>query len=314
MNLCAFGAAVAFGLTIAVAQGVGGSAGVTADAGEQAADSSQVQTLASAPRELPEVIVEPVQAVESIDELPVPTFDVSAAVNIACEISDPLDGDDFVRAAGGGTEMRDSFVAGEMPCLSLDDPETNWVVVNKQRAFDPIDWAPDEVVTPQGMPIMNDAKIRPEAAAALEDLNAAVQDAGKGGLGAVSGFRSYESQGPLHAEQAAADPVDAERTSAKAGHSEHQTGLTMDVVACDADGTCSGMDDFGDSAQGKWVAENGWRYGWIVRYESGTEDVSGYAPEPWHLRYIGVEAAIAYHEGGFHTLEDFFDLPAAPSY
>ena len=62
------------------------------------------------------------------------------------------------------------------------------------------------------------------------------------------------------------------------------------------------------------MAENGWRYGFIVRYEPGQTAVSGYDSEPWHLRYIGPQLAAAYHDGGFHTLEAFFGLPAAPNY
>jgi hypothetical protein len=68
------------------------------------------------------------------------------------------------------------------------------------------------------------------------------------------------------------------------------------------------------TAQGAWVAANAWRFGFIVRYEDGQTAITGYEAEPWHLRYIGPELAQVYHDGGFHTLEDFFGLPAAPGY
>ncbi|MBN9195390.1 MAG: D-alanyl-D-alanine carboxypeptidase family protein, partial [Microbacterium sp.] len=74
------------------------------------------------------------------------------------------------------------------------------------------------------------------------------------------------------------------------------------------------LDDLAATPQGAWVAAHAWQYGWIVRYEKGHTDVSGYLPEPWHLRYIGTDLAAAYHEGGFHTLEEFFGLPPAPGY
>ena len=57
-----------------------------------------------------------------------------------------------------------------------------------------------------------------------------------------------------------------------------------------------------------------WEFGWIIRYEDGYTPVTGYSPEPWHLRYIGPELAAAYHDGGWHTLEEFFGLAAAPGY
>ena len=83
-------------------------------------------------------------------------------------------------------------------------------------------------------------------------------------------------------------------------------------MACDAG--CGGLDGFGATRQSEWVAAHAWEYGFIVRYEQVGTPVTGYAPEPWHLRYVGTELAAAYHEGGFHTLEEFFGLPAAPDY
>ena len=85
------------------------------------------------------------------------------------------------------------------------------------------------------------------------------------------------------------------------------------MVACGAGG-CGGLDDLAGTAQGDWVAEHAWEYGFIVRYEEGFTGVTGYVPEPWHLRYVGTDLARHYHEGGWHTLESFFGLPAAPDY
>ena len=71
---------------------------------------------------------------------------------------------------------------------------------------------------------------------------------------------------------------------------------------------CGTLDDLGATAQGQWIVEHAWEFGWITRYEDGFTPVTGYSPEPWHLRYIGPELARAYHDGGWHTLEDFFGL------
>src|SRR5690606_5906481 len=96
------------------------------------------------------------------------------------------------------------------------------------------------------------------------------------------------------------------------GFSEHQTGLSLDVVACS--NGCGEIEAFGGTAESAWIAEHAWEHGFIVRYEDGVSDTTGYVPEPWHLRYIGPALAAAYHESGCHSLEEFFGLPAAPDY
>jgi D-alanyl-D-alanine carboxypeptidase len=79
----------------------------------------------------------------------------------------------------------------------------------------------------------------------------------------------------------------ADQQSARPGFSEHQTGLATDVAACDSG--CGAIESFGGTRQGAWVAANAWRFGFIVRYESGYTSITGYEAEPWHLRYIGPE-------------------------
>jgi D-alanyl-D-alanine carboxypeptidase len=100
--------------------------------------------------------------------------------------------------------------------------------------------------------------------------------------------------------------------SAKAGHSEHQTGLAVDV-SVPAQG-CAIMTCFGETVAGKWVAANSWRFGFIVRYEEETTAITGYSYEPWHLRFVGEALAAEYSENGIHTLEEFWSLPAAEFY
>ncbi len=106
--------------------------------------------------------------------------------------------------------------------------------------------------------------------------------------------------------------AEADRESARPGFSEHQSGMAVDIVPCN--GSCKTLDDVAASPQGAWVRDHAWEFGFITRYAEGRESVSGYEPEAWHLRYIGPELARAYHEGGFTTLEEFFGLPAAPTY
>ena len=71
---------------------------------------------------------------------------------------------------------------------------------------------------------------------------------------------------------------------------------------------------FGETKPGKWLKENSWKYGFILRYENGTQDVVGYEYEPWHFRYVGKDVAATYHESGVRTYEEFVGAPAAPDY
>jgi D-alanyl-D-alanine carboxypeptidase len=62
------------------------------------------------------------------------------------------------------------------------------------------------------------------------------------------------------------------------------------------------------------VAANGYRFGYVIRYPEGLQEVTGYKYEPWHVRYVGVALATQMHDSGVPTLEEFFGLPAAPEY
>ena len=117
---------------------------------------------------------------------------------------------------------------------------------------------------------------------------------------AVSGYRSYEFQAQLYANYAARDgQAAADRYSARAGHSEHQSGLAIDV-----NGT---VYSFADTAEGQWIAAHCHEYGFILRYPADKEDVTGYLYEPWHIRYLGVEQARAVWESGL-TLEEYLGI------
>ena len=248
--------------------------------------------------------------------LPVPSQ--TALVPASCgdpEVAEAVaSGEDveIIAAFGGADAFRTAVVTGA-PCVSLSDPARLWVVVDKQRALDPIEFAPADLVAPVDMQRVEDVPLRSDAAAALTELVAAAAAEGAGTVGLNSGYRSYASQQATHRGyvrrlgQEAAD-----RQSARPGYSEHQTGLAADVTACD-DG-CVALEAFGGTAQAQWVAANAWRFGYIVRYEEGRTAITGYEAEPWHLRYVGVELAAASRGGDFHTLEEFFGLPAAPDY
>ena len=223
------------------------------------------------------------------------------------------DDESVIAAAGGATVFRDAVASANAPCVSLADPARRWVVVNKQRPFQPTDFAPQDLVQVQGLTTLNAGILRQDAAEALEQMAAAIEQAGVGRIGQLSGYRSYGTQISTYAENVAdGGQAEADVSSARPGFSEHQSGMAVDLVSCA--GGCGSIGEFGATAEGAWVAENAWQYGFIVRYEEGQTPTTGYEAEPWHLRFIGPALARAYHEGGFHTLETFFGLPAAPDY
>ncbi len=224
-------------------------------------------------------------------------------------------GDDeaTVAAFGGGEQFRAAVVVGNAPCIALDDPQRLWVVVNKLRPLAPTDYAPASLGRIGLAATSPSTGLVEDAVTALGEMADAARAAGVGAIGVNNGYRSYRLQQTtyaLHVREQGQSGADA--GSARPGHSEHQTGLAVDVIACSP--RCGGLDEFGSTPQGAWVAEHAWEYGFVVRYEQGETGTTGYLPEPWHLRYIGRELAAAYHHGGYRTLEAFFGLPAAPDY
>ncbi|MCQ2417064.1 MAG: D-alanyl-D-alanine carboxypeptidase family protein [Oscillospiraceae bacterium] len=115
-----------------------------------------------------------------------------------------------------------------------------------------------------------------------------------------SGFRSFETQSTLYNNYCARDgKAAADRYSARPGHSEHQTGLGIDInMASDA---------FNDTPEAKWLAENCWKYGFIIRYPQGKENITGYKYEPWHCRYLGKSIADDVYHSGL-TLEEYLNI------
>lgn len=195
---------------------------------------------------------------------------------------------------------------------SIDDPASIWVVVNKLRPLDPIDYSPADLVTAP-VSATNPASMRAEVADALVALfDAARAEAGIE-LQSQSAYRSYATQSTIYANGVAANGVEfTDRFSARPGHSEHQTGLAVDIGV--PGGQCSFDACFGELPAGIWLAENAHRFGFLLRYPEGAQPVVGFDYEPWHFRYVGVDLAAELQRTGIATLEEFFGLPPAPDY
>ena len=78
--------------------------------------------------------------------------------------------------------------------------------------------------------------------------------------------------------------------------------------------TCEIETCFAETPEGRWAADNAYKYGFVVRYQKGKQNITGYIYEPWHLRYVGKELAAELHLQGDPTLEEFFGLEPAPDY
>ncbi|MBD1223048.1 D-alanyl-D-alanine carboxypeptidase family protein [Virgibacillus halodenitrificans] len=187
----------------------------------------------------------------------------------------------------------------------LQNPYDQLALVNKQHAL-PADYIPKDLVTPKvRFPFTEDLpkkQMRQVAATALEKMFAAA-DKARLDLFAQSGYRSYERQDAIfalnvneHGEEA------ANKFSARPGESEHQTGLTMDVTSPDIN---YGLTiEFGKTDEGKWIKKHAAEYGFIIRYPKGKENITKYQYEPWHLRFVGKEAAKEIMTKGI-TLEEY---------
>ena len=140
-------------------------------------------------------------------------------------------------------------------------------------------------------------KLRDEAATALEAMFAACRAETGAQLVSVSGYRDYDKQLRIYnrkLKNVRGSVEKADEYVARAGTSEHQTGLAMDVGQRGVDDSL--VSSFGTSKGGVWLRENCWRFGFILRYDRGWEEITGYAYEPWHVRYVGFAHAAAIHE------------------
>ena len=184
---------------------------------------------------------------------------------------------------------------------STTDPASIWAIVNKTHPIAPSDYRP-EIDIVRGYQV---------ATAAADPLQRLLDASDRRGVGfkIASAFRSYDYQLHVHAATAVArGDAEADLVSARAGYSEHQTGLAVDLIT-PADPACDFDACFARTPGGRWLARTVWRFGFVVRYQPASTAVTGYAPEPWHLRYVGRELSAELHRTGIATLEEFFGVP-----
>lgn len=191
--------------------------------------------------------------------------------------------------------------------LVIQNVDNIFILVNKEMNL-PADYVPGDLVRPKVRFVFGDQDVeksylRKEAAEALERMFEAAESEGIY-LFASSGYRSYSRQETIF--QTKVNQVGEEKALevvAYPGQSEHQTGLAMDITS--QSNNFQLTESFAETPEGKWLAENAHRFGFILRYPKGKEAITGYSYEPWHFRYVGEMYAKIIYENDW-TLEEFF--------
>lgn len=182
-----------------------------------------------------------------------------------------------------------------------DDSLLIWV--NQERGLPP-DFEPPDLVPVTGVPVVNQGMFLRRIA--LDALREMVASARAEGLQLVvsSAYRSYQTQVSVHNYWVQVlGPARAARVSAKPGHSEHQLGTTVDLTSPRVNYQLT--EGFGETPEGRWLRASAHRFGFVMSYPAGKEDITGYDYEPWHFRYVGVEVATHVYQAGI-SLEEYF--------
>ncbi|MCK8816671.1 M15 family metallopeptidase [Natroniella sulfidigena] len=190
------------------------------------------------------------------------------------------------------TELKGEQVGLAQEISIINNPLDRLVLVNKQRRLKWNFSPPDLTTVNIPFTVVENSsrqKMRFEAAKMLENLIFQAQQEEIELIG-VSGYRSYQRQLEIFLENVILFGDDDSYSSARPGHSEHQTGLAIDLTTPDLNYQLT--EELGQHQAGQWLEKWAPSYGFIVRYQQGKEGITGYQYEPWHLRYVGVEAAL----------------------
>jgi len=164
------------------------------------------------------------------------------------------------------------------------------------------DYEPTDLIPLSELGINSDKEIRQFMA---DDLKNLLQDANAAGYPLViqSAYRSHSYQAQTFAYWVEQEGQEAAlKSSARAGHSEHQLGTVIDFRS-EGGPPAWELEDWATTPEGAWVAENAWRYGFVMSYPKGLEEITCYIYEPWHYRYIGIENARDHKESGLSLRE-----------
>ena len=179
-----------------------------------------------------------------------------------------------------------------------------WKLINKSNPIS-VDYVPASIIIPDVATYTakseEERSTRSDIEKPLQDMfNAAYADGFSLMIG--SGYRSANMQSGIFNSLSASVGYElANQAVAVPGQSEHQSGLAVDLSI--RSGECFIDECFANTNDGKWLVDNSYKYGFILRYGQGKESITGYKYEPWHFRYVGIDLATALYEGGL-TLDE----------
>ena len=162
------------------------------------------------------------------------------------------------------------------------------------------------------VPLPRGGELQADAAAAFIEMRSAAAELGLN-LAVRSSYRNYGSQVASYNLVRDNYGLDgAEASVARPGHSEHQLGLALDIMHRDGTTGPLTVQGFEYSNEFFWLLENGYKYGFILRYPQAYVSIHGFVYEPWHWRYVGVRTATAMRDEGIDTFEEFYGRYLAP--
>jgi D-alanyl-D-alanine carboxypeptidase len=178
--------------------------------------------------------------------------------------------------------------------VTTDEAYSETVLVNKQHQL-------PKGFKPKKLNKVDSARMTSAAAKAVKAMKKAAAKDGVRIYARTSGYRSYATQKSLNGNTGKTQRS-PDSSRARAGFSEHQTGLAVDMSK--SNGSYTGITY--DCKEGKWLRKNSWKYGFIVRYTPQNKSITGYISEPWHIRYIGKSPAKEMHEAGYKSYEEYW--------
>ena len=190
--------------------------------------------------------------------------------------------------------------------LPVDDPSNVNMLVNKTYYLSQ-NYKPSNLTDLSTYYSAAENQLSSNAAQALSEWGDAGRNVGVT-FYATSAYRNYEDQAVVYQNYVNAwGQEEADSLSARAGFSEHQTGLTVDIAATNEDD----KEEFKDTKAYRWTSTNSHTYGWLLRYPEGKEQITGYQFEAWHYRYLGKELATAVYNSQL-TYDEFYGLYLKP--
>lgn len=199
----------------------------------------------------------------------------------------------------------DSVYFKELCPDALPDQDKSYENVSRRISV-PLDYIPGDLIRlPRSIRTAGVMCLSKEPASKLEEMFRGAYEENKSELAVFSAYRSANTQKQLVKFYLETQGPQSLEGVAEGGHSEHQLGTTVDISGKSI-GYAGPSQKFGTTKEGKWLKENSYKYGFIMSYPQGKQSETGYIYEPWHFRYIGIDAAQQIHDSGM-TIQEFLD-------